>query len=173
MTKHRVPIEGYESLYEISGKGRVRACRTRNSPTTEYIKPYAHGGCLNVYLIKQGHRKSFCLHILVAKAYVPNPEKRPAVLFKDGNRFDPHSINLIWSHESNTVKSCRGKKTGASSKYHHVTWCKRRKRWLAVITIKGKALGYRSCKTEKEAALYVNYLIESLGLTDRPKNIIE
>jgi hypothetical protein len=69
--------------------------------------------------------------------------------------------------------STKGKKHKSQvSKYHNVGYDKGRNKWVAVISINNKGSKRKRFNTEEEAALYVNYLLDYHGITDRPKNII-
>lgn len=47
--------------------------------------------------------KSYSLHRVIAKAFVPNPENKPTVNHKDWNRFNNSAYNLEWcTHAENT-----------------------------------------------------------------------
>lgn len=48
--------------------------------------------------------KTFCVHRLVAMAYIRMPKKGEEVNHKDGNKFNNHVSNLEWmTHKENTV----------------------------------------------------------------------
>ena len=64
-----------------------------------------------------------------------------------------------------------GNKWGSTSSYHNVTWDKSRGKWKATMKVKRKMIFQKRFDTEVEAALYVNLMIDTMGL-DRPKNII-
>lgn len=53
-------------------------------------------GYLIVGLSKNGKRKNFYLHRLVAEAFIPNPENKPEVNHKKGNKYDNRACNLEW-----------------------------------------------------------------------------
>ncbi len=82
--------------YEISSMARVRNVRT------DYIlKPYDDGsGYLRVKLDGENCR----LHILVAEAFVPNPENKPIVNHKRGKKHDCRASQLEWMTESENTQ---------------------------------------------------------------------
>jgi hypothetical protein len=74
--------------YEISSLGRVR-----NALTGYILNPYDDGlGYLRVKLNGDNCR----LHILVAKAFIPNPENKPVVNHKRGKKHDCRASQLEW-----------------------------------------------------------------------------
>lgn len=102
----RKSIEGYEGFYEIDengsifsleritsgkhGQQKVKAC---------ILKPIVHpthGYCV-VGLAKRGTTRQYRLHILVAKAFIPNPHNKPTVNHKDGVKTNNHKDNLEWA----------------------------------------------------------------------------
>ena len=75
--------------YEISSMARVR-----NTRTGYILTPYDDGkGYLRVKLDGENCR----LHILVATAFVPNPENKPMVNHIDGNKKNNAVVNLEWN----------------------------------------------------------------------------
>jgi len=90
------PIEVYEELYEVSDTGHV--CRVGG----EILKPQDEShGYLSVSLSKNGKRKSFKVHRLVAKAFVLNPHKLNVVNHLDGNKKNCSASNLEWTTSAN------------------------------------------------------------------------
>ena len=75
-------IRGYEGLYQISNYGRVKSLsRFRNNRyggywTKEIIMRSADdgGGYLIIILSKNGIRKHYKIHRLVAEAFIPNDD---------------------------------------------------------------------------------------------------
>ena len=52
------------------------------------------------YIVCNIHRKKQYVHRLVAKAFLPNPERKPQVAHIDGDSTNPHVLNLRWSTQS-------------------------------------------------------------------------
>lgn len=61
-------------------------------------------GYERVVLTKNGKRKSFCVHRLVATTYLENPENKPTVNHIDGDKTNNHILNLEWATQSEQKK---------------------------------------------------------------------
>ena len=85
-------IKGYEGLYQVSNKGRVRSLKH-----DKMIKPIQHSnGYLFVNLHKDGSRIHTSIHRLVANAFIPNPDNKPCVGHKNTIKTDNSIDNLEW-----------------------------------------------------------------------------
>ena len=106
-------IEGYEGLYQVSNLGRVKSLDRvsidrdgRPHPIKERILKQSIGGGNGFYWIvslsKYNVKTTFLVHILVAKAFIPNPNCLPMVMHKDEKnlKFDNvcnnNAENLCW-----------------------------------------------------------------------------
>jgi hypothetical protein len=106
------PIAGYEDLYEVSNMGRFRSLprirRAKCGKTAfnkgKILAPQRSvaGGYLRVALSKDGKVKDEFAHRIVAKAFLQNPEGKPAVNHDDGDKTNNKVSNLEWStHKEN------------------------------------------------------------------------
>ena len=88
------PIKGYEGLYEVSDKGRVRSLK---SGKERILKPLRiKTGYLQVQLLKNGEQKMYLVHRLVAQTFTPNPYNLQEVNHKDEDKDNNSVQNLEW-----------------------------------------------------------------------------
>lgn len=88
------PIPNYEGLYEVSNLGRIRSLYNyrKYNVLTQNIKR----GYYQIGLRKNGIRKWYQVHRLVAQAFIPNPDNLPQVNHKNENKLDNEISNLEW-----------------------------------------------------------------------------
>ena len=89
-------IEGYEGLYQVSNKGRIRALNFKRTGECRVLKKYIRHGYHVVHLYKNGCYKTFRVHRLIAKSFIPNLENKPHINHIDGNRGNNSLDNLEW-----------------------------------------------------------------------------
>ena len=173
-----VPITGFEGIYEISNYGRLRNAR-------KIMKTFTiNSGYTAAKLVKNSQKTSVLIHRLVAGHFLPNPLQKPEVNHKNQEKADNSVDNLEWmTSEENKAHSrangwteynmpSKGIKLGKSSKYHNVLWDKTRQKWVGVVRHEKKNHFPKRFGSEVEAAKHVNWILDKLGLTDRPKNIV-
>ena len=99
------PIRGYEGYYEVSNFGRVRSLDREvisalgiKRRITGYFLPqrYFENRYLVVFLSKDGKQKPYKVHHLVAEAFIPNPDHKPYINHKDGNKLYNWAGNIEW-----------------------------------------------------------------------------
>jgi len=95
-------VVGYEGLYQVSNYGRVKSFHKDKIKILKF--GVGIGGYLRVVLCKDFKKKNRFVHVLVAQAFIPNPENKPEVNHDDGNKFNCHVSNLFWATSSENKK---------------------------------------------------------------------
>ena len=93
-----LPIKGYEGLYEVSNYGRVRSLNYRKKGVRKVLKCHARlGYYIKTSLVKDGVRKYYRVHRLVAQAFLPQPmEGQTQVEHINTDKRDNRVQNLRW-----------------------------------------------------------------------------
>lgn len=108
-------IEGYENMYQVSNKGRVRSLdrldvrsdgsrgsnrRLRGAPLKLSVNK---GGYYIASLYKNRKKKTASVHRLVAITFIDNPDNKRTVNHINGIKTDNNSKNLEWAtHKENS-----------------------------------------------------------------------
>lgn len=101
------PIKGYEGIYEISNLGRIKSLKRNNNRCLidKIMKQYiGKQGYLQVRLCKNGKSKLHKVHILIANAFIDNPNNLPIINHIDGNKTNNTISNLEWCSYSHNIK---------------------------------------------------------------------
>lgn len=108
------PVPGYEGIYEISSLGQLKSLardvfrsgviQHRN----EYIKKQWPNpdGYMQCKLSRDGVNVNIGVHRLVAMAFLENPDEKPEVNHKDGNRTNNQIDNLEWVTREENIADC-------------------------------------------------------------------
>lgn len=106
------PLVGYEGLYEVSNRGNMKSLNYRRTGKEGILKAVKDkDGYLRVQLWKDGKRKMYAVHRLVAQAFLPNPNNLPIINHKDENKQNNKVENLEWCNISyNNIYNGRAKK---------------------------------------------------------------
>lgn len=115
-------IEGYEELYQVSNKGRIKSLHHGKERIMKLT--FDRGGYVHIVLYKNKEkcteedkvRSTYRVHILVARAFIPNPENKPEVNHINGNKWDCSVENLEWVTKKR--KSRTRRKIGTSKIWH-------------------------------------------------------
>ena len=90
-------IEGFEGLYQVSNMGRVKSLNYRRTGKEGILKPLNDGRCYQqVKLWKDGKKKWYKIHRLVAQAFLDNSENLPEVNHLDQDKTNNKVENLEW-----------------------------------------------------------------------------
>lgn len=127
------PIVGYEGRYEVSNTARVKSLNYRGTGKNVILKQYEH--VRGKYYKSVYHSVCLCsgrgkpirkyVHVLVATAFIPNPEGKPAVDHIFGTQYGDVVENLrwVWPKENTNnkitlrhIKAATPKMVGADNK---------------------------------------------------------
>lgn len=91
-----LPIKDYECLYLVSDAGRILSLPKNGKPGRIVKQCVSNSGYFLVRLGKDGVTKGFSVHRLVAAAFCHNPNLKPEVNHKDGDKTNNSASNLEW-----------------------------------------------------------------------------
>lgn len=97
-------IIGQEGKYQISNQGNIKSVK-RNI----ILKTYIHNNkYLRVNIPNKPKPLKLKVHRLVAIHFIPNPENKPQVNHKDGNKLNNNDWNLEWNtDEENRIHAIK------------------------------------------------------------------
>ena len=133
-------IPGYEGMYAIDDKGNVWSYKCGRN---KMLKPgNDSNGYYIVGLYKDGDRKFFAIHRLVAKTFLPDFKESLDVDHIDRNKLNNNLLNLrmVTNQQNQFNKNARG-----------FTWNKQAKKFKAQIVINGKRIYLGLFDTEEKA----------------------
>ena len=103
-------IKGYNNKYYITKEGKVYISNYRNTGVAKEMKPRIIAGYYALGLedpkstpnnrIQKIHK----IHRLLAEYFIPNPENKPCINHKDGNKLNNNLNNLEWVTISENTK---------------------------------------------------------------------
>ena len=90
-------IVGYEEKYQVSNLGEVKSLNYKRTKKEKILKTGKNtSGYSYVNLCKDGKKKTYHVHRLVAQAFIPNPNNYSEVNHKDENKENNCVKNLEW-----------------------------------------------------------------------------
>ncbi len=84
-------LKGFEELYRINLQGEIYSNYFNKIMSSTNEKGY-----LRISLSKNGERKSYRIHRLLAIQYIPNPNNLPEIDHIDRNKLNNKLLNLRW-----------------------------------------------------------------------------
>lgn len=101
-----VDIAGYRGLYQISNDGHIESCRQGRWKRMCFT--LTRDGYLRVSLRLDGGRKTYCVHRLVAEAFIGPAPDNYETNHLDGNKLNNAVENLEWvTHTENLAHAER------------------------------------------------------------------
>lgn len=103
-------IKGYNNKYYITREGKVYISNYRNTGVDKEMKPRIIAGYYALGLedpkstSKNRIQKIHKIHRLLAEYFIPNPENKPCINHKDGNKLNNSLDNLEWATISENTK---------------------------------------------------------------------
>ena len=106
-------IKDLEGKYQVSNFGNVMSLNYHQTGKSKLLKPSkTKDGYLLVNLSKNGKRKIFLVHRLVAEHFIPNIDNLPQVNHKDENKQNNSVDNLEWcTYEENNNYGTRNERS--------------------------------------------------------------
>ena len=97
MTEIYKDIKDLEGKYQVSNFGQILSLNYRKTGKAELLKPgKTKDGYPIVILYKDGKKKTFTIHRLVAETFLPNPNNLLEVNHKDEDKTNNSVDNLEW-----------------------------------------------------------------------------
>lgn len=102
MTEIWKDIKGYEGIYQVSSRGKVRSLKNNKA---RILRPRINNKGYNVAcLCKEGKVEYKLVHRLVAEGFINNFENKPYVNHIDGDKLNNNVNNLEWVTPSENTK---------------------------------------------------------------------
>ena len=96
-------IEGYENMYQISNKGRVKSLKRISVLKERILKDQvSNGGYRRIELSFNGFKQHKYIHRLVACAFIPKEDGKPRAIHLNGLKSDNTAENLKWCEPKKT-----------------------------------------------------------------------
>lgn len=114
MTEIYKDIVDYEGLYQVSNLGNIKSLPKGNGNGYKErllaleVVTKNHTTYRRVTLSKEGEVKRYQVHQLVAQAFIPNPDNKPAVNHIDNDGSNNTVLNLEWCTLSENMQHSSG-----------------------------------------------------------------
>ena len=100
------PVSGYEGIYDVSDKGRVRSYRKGKHGIckTPKILKGQKGLYKTVTLCRDNRKTTTYVHRLVAEQFIQNPNNYRVINHLDGDKYNNRVENLEWTTYSGNIQ---------------------------------------------------------------------
>lgn len=149
-------IEGYEGIYMVSNLGRVKSLGNKSNHKTDVILKQSTQRYKRVTLYDGVKRKSYMVHRLVAKAFIPNESNKSEVNHIDCDKFNNSVENLEWvTRQENHKHKCEN---GLNNTKNAVNKTKKK---IVLVDEKGNILN--TFESMSEASRLLNLSISNIS----------
>lgn len=102
-------IPEYENLYKISNYGNIISLNYNHTNKAKILKQNINSSnYYKITLSKNGIRRNYYVHELVAKVFIENKENKKCINHIDGNKLNNNVSNLEWvTYKENTIHACK------------------------------------------------------------------
>jgi len=123
--------------YDVSNKGNIRNKKTKKNIKTNVVKRLGYVLVkLQVGVKGERRSRSFRVHRLVAKAFIPNPDNLPQVDHVNGIKIDNSSENLEWvTGKENTARAFKKGLAKISSDEHMKAMTEKTKKACVIVDV--------------------------------------
>lgn len=98
-----VKVDGFPNYY-VTSSGSVYSRSYRQTGRVKKLKPMVDlNNYLTIDLFNGTKRCNKKIHRLVAEAFIPNPENKPQINHKNGNKKDNRVENLEWATSAENI----------------------------------------------------------------------
>ena len=140
-------IKDYEDLYMVSNTGLIKSLHWSKEKLLKQVIRSNNYQYYFVGLLKNGKRKYFAVHRLVASAFIPNPNNYEQVDHLDGNKLNNNVDNLEWvSAKENTNRAWKK----GLAKYTN----ERKEKLRKIALEKWETDSFRKWRNKKESMQY-------------------
>lgn len=103
------PIKGFEELYSINEEGVVKSVGRNGNGFKEHIMTSStdSDGYKVVKLRNKNKVITKKIHRMVAEVFLDNPDNKPQINHKDGNKANNHISNLEWVTASENIRHAK------------------------------------------------------------------
>lgn len=102
-------VKGWEGLYTVNEKGVIKSTARNGNGFKEHIMTQSTDS-YGYKVVKMRNKNKVCtlkVHRIVATAFLPNPDNKPQVNHKDGNKTNNNVTNLEWVTASENIKHAK------------------------------------------------------------------